>query len=79
MRKQASFKRSNISQPTDMLSSIKDKDETEQRLSLGNILFNLEMERHTEQGKSIFKYRTGDHSKYLQFCEINNTYFTLIL
>lgn len=51
MRKQASFKRSTISQPTDMSSSIKGKEETEQRLLLGKILFNLEMERHTEQGK----------------------------
>ena len=56
MRKQASLKRSTISQPSDMLSSIKGKDETEQRLLLGKILFNLEMERHTEQGKCKCKY-----------------------
>ena len=65
MRKQASFKRSPISQPTDMSSSIKGKDETEQRLLLGKILFNLEMERHTEQGKCIYKYKIGDYSKLI--------------
>ena len=44
-----------------MLSSIKGKDEAEQRLLLGKILFNLEMERHTEQGKCIYKYKIGDY------------------
>ena len=43
-----------------MLSSIKAKEETEQRLLLGKILFNLEMERQTEQGKCIYKYKIGD-------------------
>ena len=60
MRKQASFKRTTVSQPSDMLSSIKAKEETEQRLLLGKILFNLEMERQTEQGKCIYKYKIGD-------------------
>ena len=60
MRKQASFKRSPISHPTDTLSSIKGKDETEQRFLLGKILFNLEMERHAGQGKCIYKYTIGD-------------------
>ena len=43
-----------------MLSSIKGKDEAEQRLLLGKILFNLEMERHTEQGKCIWQYKGAD-------------------
>ena len=63
LRKQASFKRSTISQPSDMLSSIKGKDEAEQRLLLGKILFNLEMERQTELGKCIYKYKIGNLSK----------------
>ena len=60
MRKQASFKRSTISQPSDLLSTIKVKDETEQRLLLGKIIFNLEMDRHTEQGKCIWQYKGAD-------------------
>ena len=62
MRKQASFKHSAISQPTDILPSIKGKDETEKRLLLGKILLNLEMERHTEQGKYIYKCNISEFS-----------------